>query len=437
MITVQLPRKLQFLLEPHRYKIAHGGRNGLKSWSFARALLLLATKRPLRILCTREIQKSLKESVYKLLEDQISLLGLDSFYSLVESEIRGENGSLFIFSGLSDQTVTSIKSFEGIDIVWVEEAQTVSKRSYDILEPTIRKPGSEIWISFNPELDTDETYVRFVTNPPPGAVVVQTTYRDNPWLSPESEQTRARDEATKSKEDYAHVWEGACLSSVPGAIYTVEVGTLIKEGRYTFCPYDPELKVHTVWDMGFNDACAIGFFQRRTSELRLIRYLESSTRRVDEWALELNKLPYNWGKDWLPHDGYAIGRQTGLTDEQLLRKLGRRVASRLESCPNGAGDVEQGIRATKVMLQKLFIAKEPQEGDLGTARILECLRRYRRAIPKSTMEPAHPVHDEYSHGADMLRQASRVAHKMTNEDEHSVVFSQPQQPIDRGLGHFG
>lgn len=160
MNKVQFPAKLEFLFKPARYKVAHGGRGSAKSWGFARALLILAAQKPLRILCTREVQKSIKDSVHRLLSDQIQAMGLGHLYQVLETEIRGANGSLFVFAGLAQHTVESIKSFEGVDIVWVEEAQAVSKRSWDVLIPTIRKPGSEIWISFNPLLETDETYQR-------------------------------------------------------------------------------------------------------------------------------------------------------------------------------------------------------------------------------------------------------------------------------------
>ena len=157
-ITADFPRKLTFLFEPARYKVAHGGRGSGKSWAFARALILMAAKKPLRILCGREVQKSIKDSVHRLLNDQIQALGLGASFDVLENEIRGKNGSLFLFAGLSQHTVESIKSFEGVDICWLEEAQVITKRSYDVLLPTIRKDGSEVWLSLNPDMDTDETY---------------------------------------------------------------------------------------------------------------------------------------------------------------------------------------------------------------------------------------------------------------------------------------
>jgi len=139
-VNATFPDKLQFLFDPYRYKVSYGGRGSGKSWSYARALLIQAANKPLRVLCAREIQRSIKQSVHTLLNDQIQSLGLGAFYEVLEAEIRGLNGSTFSFTGLATNTVESIKSFEGCDIVWVEEAQTVSKKSWDILIPTIRKP---------------------------------------------------------------------------------------------------------------------------------------------------------------------------------------------------------------------------------------------------------------------------------------------------------
>src|SRR6185437_2679086 len=157
-ITAEFPEKLAFLFEPHSYKILYGGRDGAKSWSVARALLILGTQKPLRILCARETMDSIRESVHQLLSDQISNLGLDDFYKPLQSEIRGVNGTELVFAGLRKQTVGSLKSYEAIDICWVEEASVVSRRSLTILLPTIRKPGSEIWFSLNPDLETDAVY---------------------------------------------------------------------------------------------------------------------------------------------------------------------------------------------------------------------------------------------------------------------------------------
>ena len=167
---IEIPDALRFLSVPARYKVAYGGRGSGKSWGIAKVLLLQGTERPLRILCCREFQKSISDSVHSLLADRLEAMGMGGFYEVQNTTIRGQNGTEFIFAGLR-HNIASIKSFEGIDRCWIEEAQTISKASLDVLVPTIRKEGSEIWVSFNPELAEDEVYRRFVVNPPPGAVV--------------------------------------------------------------------------------------------------------------------------------------------------------------------------------------------------------------------------------------------------------------------------
>ncbi len=218
-VNATFPEKLDFLFQPHRYKVAYGGRGSGKSWSFARALLIKAANEPTRVLCAREIQKSIKQSVHTLLNDQIQSLGLGAFYEVLESEIRGINGSTFSFTGLATNTVESIKSFEGCDIVWVEEAQTVSKKSWDILIPTIRKPDSELWFTWNPRNSTDpiDALLRG-PNLPPSAIVKEVNFRDNPWfpdvLKAEMEYDRDRD-----PDKYKHVWLGSYLSNSEARVF--------------------------------------------------------------------------------------------------------------------------------------------------------------------------------------------------------------------------
>lgn len=403
-MTIKFPEKLEFLFRPSRYKVAHGGRGSAKSWSFARALLLMGANKPLRILCTREVQKSIKDSVHKLLSDQIQSLGLGSFYEILDNEIRGRNGTEFTFAGLASHTVESIKSYEGVDIVWVEEAQSVKKRSWEVLIPTIRKDGSEIWVGFNPMLDTDDTWVRFVENPAPNSVVVQVNYTDNPWFPEVLEQERAHCEAT-SPEDYQNIWLGKCRAAVQGAIYASEVAQAILDDRIRPVPYDPRLKVHAIWDLGWNDAMSIILVQKGMAELRIIGYIEESFRTLDSYVAQLKSMPYNWGNDYLPHDGNTKDYKTGKSAAEILKAFGRKPK---ETPQIG---VENGIKAARMALPRIYFDK------VRTARLVECLKRYRRSIPISTGEPGAPIHDEFSHGADAFRYLGVVADMLTNEDE--------------------
>lgn len=422
-MNAEFPEKLQFLFDPHRYKVAYGGRGSSKSWSFARALLIQAAGKKMRVLCTREVQKSIKDSVHRLLSDQIEALGLGGFYTILETEIRGANGSNFVFSGLASQTAESIKSFEGIDVVWCEEAQNISKKSWDTLIPTIRKDGSEIWVSFNPELDTDETYVRFVVNPQADSHVAEVNYHDNPWFPEVLEQERKHCELT-NKEDYAQIWEGKCRTAVSGAIYAAEVGDAIRNGRICNVPYDPRLKVHTIWDLGWNDSMSIILAQRLRSEIRLIDYIEDSHKTLDWYAAELNKKNLNWGFDWVPHDGAHKDFKTGKSTVELLRSFGRKP----KLVPNIG--VEAGIKGARMMFGQVYFDKTK------TARLVECLKRYRRSISETTKEPGAPLHDEFSHGADDFRYLGVVADKLTNEsDQNERLNLIEHTPLDPELNY--
>lgn len=408
-IEAQFPDKLAFLFEPARYKVAHGGRGSAKSWGFARALLIQAAQKPLRVLCTREVQRSIKDSVHKLLSDQIEGLGLGKLYDILATEIRCKNGSEFIFAGLSTQTVESIKSFEGIDIVWIEEAQAVSKRSWDVLTPTIRKPGSEIWVSFNPELETDETYRRFVAVPPAGSVVEQLNWRDNPWFPPELEAER-QDTLKRDPDSYENIWEGVPRRSVSGAIYAKEIDRAYLDGRVRPVPYDPKLKVHTVWDLGWNDSMSILLVQKSTSEIRVIDFIEDSHRTLDEYAAMIKQRLLNFGTHYLPHDGDAKDFKTGKTAREILAtQLGA-----VQIVPNIG--VEQGIKAARMLFGQVYF------DETKTQALLEHLKRYRRNIPVTTNEPTAPVHDEHSHSADAFRYLAVIADQMRNEQWGEIKY---------------
>lgn len=383
-MEVQFAEKLEPIFQPRRYKVIYGGRGGGRSWGVARYLLLEGASRKIRVLCAREVQKSIRDSVHRLLCDQIEHLGLGSFYETLDTEIRGLNGTLFIFAGLSNQTAESIKSYEGVDKVWCEEAQSVSKRSWDILIPTIRADGSEVIVTFNPELDTDETYKRYVVNTPPDTWLCELNWRDNPWFPEVLEQERLHCQLT-SPDDYDTIWEGKCRSAVVGAIYARELESAIREGRVGVCPYDPHLKVHTVWDLGWNDAMSICLVQKVRSEIRFIDYIEDSHKTLDWYAAELNTRRYNWGYDYLPHDGDTRDFKTGMSAAEILRRFGRKV----RITPNMP--VESGIKATRMMLGQSIFDKAKCE------RLLECLKRYRRNQNQRTEEFGAPLHDEYSH----------------------------------------
>jgi phage terminase large subunit len=386
-----------------------GGRGSAKSWTTAAALVHLATMKPLRILCARETQKSIQESVHRLIKDTIDRLGVSNLFEVQEARILGTNGSDFAFAGIKQQSIANLKSFEGVDICWVEEAQVVTKRSWDVLIPTIRKPGSEIWITFNPELDTDETYTRFVLDPPDNAWVQRINWNDNPWFNKEMDDERRLMER-RDPIGYRTVWEGECRPAVEGAIYARELDDLLRGGRFAVVSHDPLLRTHTVWDLGWNDQTVILLVQRAATELRIVGALirrfstyEQDIQALKDWASERPGL--QWGTDFLPHDAKAQTKTAGgRTGEQIVKALGRTV----EIVPNLT--VEEGIKQVRTAFPRLWIDKSCQDW-------LNAIKRYHRQVSTDGAKTGLPVHDDASHGADALRYLAIVAEKLNN---HSI-----------------
>lgn len=215
---IDIPVAFQDLFRPHRYKVYYGGRGGGKSWAFARALILRALERPTRILCAREFQASINDSVLHLLESQISEMGLASYFKTTRTSISASNGSEFIFKGLH-HNINEIKSTEGIDICWVEEAQSVSEDSWKTLIPTIRREGSEIWISFNPLNEDDPTYQRFVVSPQPNCIVRKVSWRDIGAFFPDVLNMERLHMLQHDPDAYQHVWEGDVLRISDAVIF--------------------------------------------------------------------------------------------------------------------------------------------------------------------------------------------------------------------------
>ncbi len=443
VIGIDLPRKLGFLLEPHPYKVLYGGRFGLKSWSAASAAVVLGAARRRRILCVREFQSSIAESVHQLLKSRIEALDLGGFYRINDREIAGGNGTEFAFAGLSNHTADSIKSFEGADICIAEEAHKITKRSWDILLPTIRKQGSEIWVIFNPEMETDDTYQRWVVNPLPGTVVVKTGWQDAQEMGwfPDNENEKRLHFKRTQPDDYDNIWEGVPRTVVAGAIYAKEMNEMVKTGRIRSVPYDPRLPVHTIWDLGWNDSMAVIMVQKPLpSVVNVINYYEDNFRRYDEVVQLLNSLGYLWGEDWLPHDGENHNPQTGKSPKKTLLELGRK---KVRIIGNGRRpDPEIGIGQVRMMFPRVYIDNSKFDhptGHLGAQRLIECLRRTARNVPKTTGEPAEQKRDEYKHGADAYRGLATIVDQIVNDiDRRAPVGTVPVHQIsDPGLGMLG
>lgn len=407
------PEALEFLFQPVPYKVAYGGRGGTKSWGFARALLIEGTRRKLRILCARETQKSIRDSVHQLLVTQMKELNLESFYRVEKSAIYGSNGTTILFAGLK-HNIDNLKSMEAISICWVEEAQGVSKDSWDKLIPTLfRIPNCELWVSFNPDLESDNTYQRFVVNPPPDAKVVKLTWRDNPWF-PAGLRREMEDSRRRNLDEYSHIWEGACINTLANAIYANELRAVDTDGRIRRVPYDPSKPVDTAWDLGFGDMVSIWMFQTFAMEYRLIDYEEGQREPIHYYLSELQKRPYMWGTDYLPWDGGLKALGTGKSIEELMRAAGRkvRVAPRLS--------VTDGINAARTIFPLCwFDEARCSEG----VRHLRC---YRYGEMKSIEGPTRePLHDLHSHAADAFR-AMAVSIRQPKKEPQKDQFRQKQ-----------
>lgn len=394
-VNAEFPKKLKPLFEPKRYKVLYGGRGGAKSWGVARALLILGVQNPIRVLCAREFQNSMDESVHRLLSDQIDALNLHGFYEIQKTVIKGLNGSEFKFEGLRNN-VKSIKSFEGADICWVEEAQSVSKASWDTLIPTIRKEGSEIWITFNPELEEDETYIRFVKNPPESAWVERINFEDNPWfpdvLRQEMETTRKRSEA-----EYRHIWLGECVQHLEGAYYAEYLNKAEVEGRIGVVPIDPLLRTNVAFDLGISDDTSIVFWQQSPAgQIRVIDYYEHRGVGLEHYVrvLEEKKQQYGliYGEYVFPHDVEVRELGTGKSRFEMLQGMGIQptVAPRLS--------VADGIAAVRKTFPAMWFDKE------RCSQLIHSLRRYRREFDeKRNVFYEKPLHDAHSHAADSAR----------------------------------
>jgi phage terminase large subunit len=391
-INVELPEKLtDALFSSARFVVLFGGRGSTKSWSIAKRLLIAGRVSKEKILCGREIQKSIKDSVHAVLRTQIEKMGFADFYEVQNTSIIGKNGTEFIFAGLK-HNIDNIKSMEGITKVWVSEAHNVSKSSWDKLIPTLREEGSQIFIDFNPELEDDETYKRFVLNTPANAKVVKINFNDNPWFP---QVLREEMEACKAKnyDEYLNIWEGHCRQALEGAVYADELRKAREENRITSIPYTSAL-VDCYFDLGHSDATAVWFTQSIGHEFRYIDYYENQFKKIQHYIEEMQRRSYIYGKIILPHDAEYETLNADRTTAQIMRA----------SFPNAQVivlprlGITDGIDAARTIFNQCwFDEKKCSDG-------LQALRHYRYdKDPDTGKTSKNPLHDWSSHGADSFR----------------------------------
>lgn len=393
----QMPQWAKVLFEPQwRYISVRGGRGSGKTKNFARALVMRSTIEPLRVLCTREVQLSIRESVYATIVGEIKELGLESEFEILSNEIRSKRGGVFIFRGLAAETIDSIKSLADIDIAWVEEAQSVSKKSFEMLFPTIRADNSQIWLSWNPELETDPIY-ELVCKPPglPDCANLFVNFDQNPWfpkvLALEEQHMLAHDPVR-----HAHIWGGMPLPAVAGAIYFDEIMRMMREERIRLLSLDPLLQLYAVFDLGFNDAMTCCIVQKTSMDVRIIDFIENDRVSLQWFDTELRARGYENAIVVFPHDGRNKSLQTALSPQEVMQMYGWMV----EICDNVG--VENGIRLCRELMANMYIDRAKCDV------LLEHMKRYARN------KHGHPTHDEHSHAADAMRYVAVHANRMTS-----------------------
>ena len=397
-------------MQPARYKGAYGGRGGAKSHFFAEQLILRCFAKETRAACIREVQNTLKESVRQLLIDKIGKLGLGDEFDILESEIRGKNGSLIIFKGMQSFNAESIKSLEGFDVAWVEEAQTLSARSLRLLRPTLRKPGSELWFSWNPRHDTDavDEFLRGSTLYP-GAIAIPVNWSDNPWFPDVLRQEREHDHAA-DPEMAEHVWEGGYEIITEAAYYARLIAQAENEGRIGDFPYDRKKSLRTAWDIGVDDYTAVWFIQDDGLTPTVVDYYEASGEGVPQIVRacmpELlpdlaetvqalreigRELPFEYKLHFLPHDVKVREWGSG-AKERSLTLMEHGVKPIHPGIPDKGGD---RINATRQLLP-ITRFNRTDRVMRGVAR----LRRYSRRFNEQMGTYSGPLKDGNDHGAD-------------------------------------
>ena len=413
-----MPKIFRPLDEPHRYKVMYGGRGSAKSWTVAKKLLIKGANAPLRVLCTRELQKSIKQSVHKLLSDQIGILGLKAFYTITESAIKGRNGTEFIFMGVK-HNAEEIKSTEGVDICWIEEAHALTETSWDIIDPTIRKEGSEIWVTFNTRFKFDHIYQLFIANqPPPNSWVQRVNHDNNPYftevLTAQMEHMKATD-----YEKYLYIWEGQLKMLAEGAIFGKQIIAMRQEGRVCNIPIESSCEVHTFWDLGRNDHTAIWFMQNVGKEYRLIDYYENRLQDIDHYCRIIKDKGYLYGSHYMPHDVEHQMLGMGSSRRQQFEAGGVHPIRTVERIKEKNEAIEMGRK----VFPTLWIDEKRCE------RGIECLSNYRYQYNDDRdTHNMSPHHDWASNGADAFMQmAQGYTGTLYNQDTYIP-------PVIRSMG---
>jgi phage terminase large subunit len=402
VVQIDITRKTLPLLTPKRWKVMRGGRGGTKSWVVVNVLLAMARKSRLRIVCGREVQKSIRASVYTLFLDRMRAYGWEDEWEILETSLTHKRtGTEITFTGLRDHTTDSIKSLEGCDIFWIEEAQSVSIRSLDLLIPTIRKPGSEIWATYNPTLDSDAIHMhvaKLQKYQPELLCLMEVSLDDNPWAPQDLLAARDLDYLTDPIKA-GQIWGGQTKQIVEGAIYERELSQAATEHRITAaCRHDPSAKTVLAFDLGRNDCTSIIIGQYVGRERRIFWSYENRFQFFPFYIDEIKRTGFRIDHIILPHDGRTKTISTLESPESMCKKAWPNATVEVLQ----ATGIELGIEHARQGFNQVWIHPELAQS------IYSSLKRYRRALtghltPDGKPLYGDPVHDDASHGGDCFR----------------------------------
>lgn len=405
VLQIQTAEVFEPLLAPARYKGAHGGRGSGKSHFFAEKLIEDALAEPgetgagLRSVCIREVQKTLKESSKRLIEDKLQAFGLGQAdgFKVFNEVIQTPRDGVVIFQGMQDHTAESIKSLEGFKRAWIEEAQTMSHRSLSLLRPTIRTDDSELWFSWNPRRKNDAVDEMLRGNKKPtGAVVARANWRDNPLFPSVLEQERL-DCLNQTPEQYDHIWEGGYATVLEGAYYAKSIAEAKASGRIGRVAADPLMTLRAFVDIGGTGARADAFTmwiaQFIGKEIRALDYYEAVGQPLAThlaWMRSKNYAPDKC-QIWLPHDGDSNDKVYDVSYNSALTAAGYKV----EVVPNqGKGAAKARIEAGRRMFPSIWFNEETTQPGI------DALGWYHEKKDEARNIGLGPEHDWASHGSD-------------------------------------
>jgi phage terminase large subunit len=394
VLSIPTAEVFEPLLGPSRYKAVHGGRGSGKSHFLAEKLIDDSLyENGLRSVCIREVQKSLKESAKRLIEDKLEALRLGEAdgFKVFREVIQTPGDGVIVFQGMQDHTAESIKSLEGYGRAWVEEAQSLSARSLSLLRPTIRADGSELWFSWNPRRKVDPVDAMFRSGlKPTGAVVVQANWRDNPWFPSVLEQER-KDCLRDTPDQYDHIWEGGYATVIDGAYYARALAEARKEGRIGRVSRDPVMQLRAFWDIGVRDATAIWVAQFVGREIRVIDYYEAVGQPLSTHLGWLRERGYKDALCVLPHDAAQADLLTATRFEDHIVAAGFEV----ETIANqGKGAAMKRVEAGRRLFPSIWF------NEATVTAGLDALGWYHERRDEERNAGLGPEHDWSSHGAD-------------------------------------